>query len=141
MTDASHTASSPIAVARRAALSLGFAAVAGLAAAAVARAEAGGIKITALYGNPKNPEEFEKYYAGTHMPLVYDVKEIKRSELALGIPGPDGKPPPFYRITELYFDSAEQLKQAAETAQWKKVVEDVPKFASGGVTILLSKIA
>jgi hypothetical protein len=56
-------------------LSLGFAAVVGLAAAALARAEAGGIKITALYGNPKNPEEFEKYYAGTHMPLVYDVKE------------------------------------------------------------------
>jgi hypothetical protein len=55
------------------------------------------------------------------MPLVYDVKEIKRSELALGIPGPDGKPPPFYRITELYFDSAEQLKQAAETAQWKSL--------------------
>jgi uncharacterized protein (TIGR02118 family) len=73
---------------------------------------------------------FEKYYPGTHMPLVYDVKEIKRTELAVGIPGPDGKPPPSYRITELYFDSAEQLKQAAETTQWKKVVEDVPKFAS-----------
>ena len=121
MTDPNHTACSPIAVPRRAALSLGFAAVVGLAAAALARAEAGGIKVTALYGNPKNPEEFEKYYAGTHMPLVYDVKEIKRSELALGIPGPDGKPPPFYRITELYFDSAEQLKQAAETAQWKSL--------------------
>ena len=91
MTDPNHTACSPIAVPRRAALSLGFAAVVGLAAAAVARAEAGGIKITALYGNPKNPEEFEKYYAETHMPLVYDVKEIKRTELAVGIPGPDGK--------------------------------------------------
>jgi hypothetical protein len=45
------------------------------------------------------------------MPLVYDVKEIKRSELALGIPAPDGKPLPFYRITELYFDSAEQLER------------------------------
>jgi uncharacterized protein (TIGR02118 family) len=141
MTDTKGTARSPIAVPRRAALSLGFAAVAGLAAAAVARAETGGIKITALYGPPKNPEQFEKYYTGTHMPLVYDVKEIKRTELAMGIPGPDGKPPPFYRITELYFDSAEQLTQAAETAQWKKVVDDVPNFASGGVTILLSKIA
>jgi uncharacterized protein (TIGR02118 family) len=129
-----------MAVPRRAALSLGFAAVAGLAAAAVARAEAGGIKITALYGAPKDPEEFEKYYSGTHMPLVYAVKEIKRTELAVGIPGPDGKAPPFYRITELYFDSAEQLKQAAATEQWKKVIEDVPKFASGGVTILLSKV-
>jgi uncharacterized protein (TIGR02118 family) len=83
-------------------LSLGFAAVAGLAATAVAQAEAGGINITALYGNPKNPEEFEKYYTGTHMPLVYEVKEIRRTELAVGIPGPDGKPPPFYRITELF---------------------------------------
>ena len=32
-----------------------------------------------------HPEKFEKYYAGTHMPLVYDVKEIKRTELAVGI--------------------------------------------------------
>jgi hypothetical protein len=88
MTDTKGTARSPIAVPRRAALSLGFAAVAGLAAAAVARAETGGIKITALYGPPKNPEQFEKYYTGTHMPLVYTS----------GIPGPDGKPPPFYRF-------------------------------------------
>jgi uncharacterized protein (TIGR02118 family) len=139
MADTQYTAA--LAVPRRAALSLGFAAVAGFAATAVARAEAGGIKITALYGAPKDPEQFEKYYSETHMPLVYGVKEMKRAELAVGIPGPDGKAAPYYRITELYFDSAEQLKQAAETEQWKKVIEDVPKFASGGVTILLSKIA
>jgi uncharacterized protein (TIGR02118 family) len=51
-----------------------------------------------------------------------------------------GGPPPFYRITELWFDSPEQLQQAAGTPLWKKIVEDVPNFASGGATILLSKI-
>ena len=86
MTDPNHTACSPIAVPRRAALSLGFAAVVGLAAAAVARAEAGGIKITALYGNPKNPEEFEKYYAGTHMPLVYDPVPMANPHLSIASP-------------------------------------------------------
>ena len=29
------------------------------------------VKITALYGMPKDPEAFEKYYAETHMPMVY----------------------------------------------------------------------
>ena len=92
MTDPNHTACSPIAVPRRAALSLGFAAVVGLAAAAVARAEAGGIKITALYGNPKNPEEFEKYYAGTHMPLVYEVRRLSGVSWQWEFPVPMANP-------------------------------------------------
>ena len=106
-------------VPRRTALSLGIAAIVGMAAPSVAHAEGagGGIKITVLYGAPKDPARFEKYYAETHMPMVYAVKEIKRTELATGLPGPGGSPPPFYRITELWFDSAEQLEQVAGTAQ------------------------
>jgi uncharacterized protein (TIGR02118 family) len=129
-------------VPRRTALSLGIAAIAGMAAPWVAHAEGagGGIKVTVLYGAPKDPAQFEKYYAETHMPMVYAVNEIKRTELATGLPGPGGSPPPFYRITELWFDSAEQLKQVAGTAQWKKIVDDVPNFASGGATVLISKI-
>ena len=72
------------------------------------------------------------------MPMVYAA--VKRTELAKGIPGPGGSRPPFYRITELYFDSAEQLQQITATPEWKKIVEDVPNFASGGATVLLSKI-
>jgi uncharacterized protein (TIGR02118 family) len=72
------------------------------------------------------------------MPMVYAV--VKRTELAMGIPGPNGAPPPFYRITELYFDSAEQLQQITATPDWKKIVDDVPNFASGGATVLISKI-
>jgi uncharacterized protein (TIGR02118 family) len=129
-------------VPRRTALSLGIAAIVGMAAPSKAHAEGAGgeIKITVLYGAPKDPAQFEKYYAETHMPMVYAVNEIKRTELATGLPGPGGSPPPFYRITELWFDSAEQLKQVAGTAQWKKIVDDVPNFASGGATVLISKI-
>jgi uncharacterized protein (TIGR02118 family) len=124
---------------RRAALSLGLAAMAGVTASLVTQAEGapGGIKIAVLYGEPKDPAQFEKYYAETHMPMVFAA--VKRTELAKGIPGPGGSAP-FYRITELWFDSAEQLQQIAATPEWKKIVEDVPNFASGGATVLISKI-
>jgi uncharacterized protein (TIGR02118 family) len=133
---------SPIAVPRRAALVLGLTATAGLAAGVDARAEssAGGVKLTVLYGAPKDPAEFEKYYLEKHMPIASAVKDIKRVELAKGLPSPDGKPPAFYRITELWFDSPELFQQVTATPQWKAVVADVPNFASGGATVLVSKI-
>jgi uncharacterized protein (TIGR02118 family) len=129
-------------VPRRTALSLGIAAIAGLAATSVTQAEGtpGGIKLTVLYGAPKDPAQFEKYYAETHMPMIYAIKEVKRPEIATGLPGPGGSPPPFYRIFELWFDSAEQFQQVTATPQWKKIVEDVPNYASGGATVLISKI-
>ncbi len=133
---------SPIEVPRRSALSLGLAAVAGMAGGSFSHAAGadGGIKITVLYGAPKDPAQFEKYYAETHMPMVYAVKEIKRTEVAMGLPGPGDAPPPFYRIFEAWFDSPEHLKQVTGTAQWKKIEDDVPNFASGGATVLISKI-
>jgi len=135
-------ARSLIEVPRRSALSLGLAAVAGMAGASFSHAAGadGGIKITVLYGAPKDPAQFEKYYAETHMPMVYAVKEIKRTEVAMGLPGPGDAPPPFYRIFEAWFDSPEHLKQVTGTAQWKKIEDDVPNFASGGATVLISKI-
>jgi hypothetical protein len=86
---------SPIAVLRRAALVLGLTAAAGLAGVdARAESAAGGIKLTVLYGAPKDPAEFEKYYLEKHMPIASAVKDIKRVELAKGLPSPDGKPQP-----------------------------------------------
>jgi uncharacterized protein (TIGR02118 family) len=124
---------------RRTALALGLAAAAGLVAGSESRAAGGGLKITVLYGAPKDPAAFEKYYAQSHMPLVYAEKGIQKIELALAVPGPGG-PAPFYRITELWFESAEKMQEVTSTASWKKIVEDVPNFASGGATILIAKV-
>jgi uncharacterized protein (TIGR02118 family) len=124
---------------RRTALTLGLAAVAGLVAGSESRAAGGGLKITVLYGAPKDPAAFEKHYAQTHMPMVYAEKGIQKIELALGVPGPGGAPP-FYRITELWFESAEKMQEVTSTASWKKIVEDVPNFATGGATVLIAKV-
>jgi uncharacterized protein (TIGR02118 family) len=127
---------------RRKAMGLGLAAASALVMGTGSSAEAArkGIKITVLYGAPKDPAAFEKYYAGTHMPMVYKVKGIKRVELGKALPPPDGKPPAFYRITELWFSSPEKMQKVTGTPAWKKIIDDVPNFASGGATVLVSQL-
>jgi uncharacterized protein (TIGR02118 family) len=130
------------AIPRRTGLTLGLAAAGGVLLATSGRAAdgKGAVKVTALYNAPKDPAAFEAYYAGTHMPMVYAVKGLARVELAKPLPGPGGKPPAFYRITELWFDSMASMQEITSRPEWKKVVEDVPNFATGGATVLVSAI-
>jgi uncharacterized protein (TIGR02118 family) len=101
---------------------------------------AGGIKITVLYGHPKNPDDFEKYYFGTHMPLVIAAKGGKRTETSKCPPAADGSPAPYYRIFEIWFDSQADMSAITGTPEWKNVVADVPNFATGGITRVVSKL-
>ena len=100
----------------------------------------GGLKITVLYGHPKSPEDFEKYYFGTHMPLVTAAKGGKRTETSKSAPAADGSPAPCYRIFEIWFDSRAEMTAITSTPEWKKVVADVPNFATGGLTRVVSKL-
>ena len=99
------------------------------------------LKITVLYSQPQNSEEFDKYYYAKHMPMVYAVKEIKKVEIARPGPGPSGSPPPYYLVTELWFESPEIFKSVAATPAWKAIADDVANFAPPGkVTILVSAV-
>jgi uncharacterized protein (TIGR02118 family) len=73
---------------------------------------AGEMKITVLYHQPKSPEEFDKYYFGKHMPMVYAVKELKKVEVARPMPGSTGAPSPYHIVTELWFDSPDAILRA-----------------------------
>jgi len=117
----------------------------GLAAASLSAAAAeqpkGGVKLMVLYGQPPNPEQFEKYYLDVHMPLVAAIKGARRMEAAKCLPQADGSPPAYYRIFEMWFDSAEQMAAVFDTPEGKKVRADVPNFASGTtVTRVVSKL-
>jgi uncharacterized protein (TIGR02118 family) len=100
----------------------------------------GGIKVTVLYGHPKSPDDFEKYYFETHMPMVHAAKGGKRSETSKCPPAADGTPGPFYRMFEIWFDSQADMAAITATPEWKKVVADVPNFATGGITRVISQL-
>ena len=91
----------------------------------------GGIKSTVLYGHPPKPDEFEKYYLGVHMPLVYAMKGARRTEAAKCLPQADGSPSAFYRIFEAWFDSPEHMAAVFATPEGMKVRADLPNFTQG----------
>jgi uncharacterized protein (TIGR02118 family) len=55
----------------------------------------GGVKLTVLYGPPKDLAAFEAHYQAKHIPLVAAVRGIRRIETAQGVALPDGSPPAF----------------------------------------------
>lgn len=98
------------------------------------------LKLSVLYGHPADPAAFEAYYRDQHLPLAAATPGLGRTEASIGLPGPDGTAPPFHRLFEAWFDGPEHLARVATTPQWQAVVADLPNFASGGVTVLLSRI-
>jgi len=98
------------------------------------------VKLTVLYGQPKDAAAFEKYYAQSHMPLAQKVQGVRRVELAKVTGTPDGKPSQFYRTAELYFDDGKHLHAVMATEAMQKTVADLANFATGGVTVLVCEV-
>lgn len=101
---------------------------------------AGGVKLTVLYGPPKDPAAFEAHYLARHIPLVAAVKGIRRIETAKGQPLPDGSAPAFYRIFEAWFDTSEAFAAITASAEWAQVRADTARIAPDGVTRLISRV-
>jgi len=87
-----------------------------------------------LYNAPKDPAAFEKYYADTHLPLL--AKYAKEIAFTHGVLVKFDPNSPYYRKAELTFASMDALKKGTSTAGFKLVADDLPRFASGGFTVL-----
>ncbi|MGN6388083.1 MAG: EthD family reductase [Burkholderiaceae bacterium] len=96
-------------------------------------------KLTVLYGHPADPAAFEKYYLGTHLPLAGKIQGIRRTEFTKVSGAADGGKPAFYRIAELWFDSPEHMQKVMSTPEAAATLADIPNFATGGVTTLVSQ--
>jgi uncharacterized protein (TIGR02118 family) len=97
--------------------------------------------LTVLYNQPQDTAAFEQYYRTTHLPLVVaNQKEIRftRADLTKFIRTVDGKKPTYYRQAELYFNSLDELKRGITSPGFKKVVDDLSKFATGGLTGMIA---
>ena len=98
------------------------------------------MKVTVLYGQPTNPDEYEKYYRDTHLPLVAKMKDVARAELTKFVAGPDGGKPAFYRMAELYFTTQAQMGQTLGSPEGQAAVADLANFATGGVTMVIGSV-
>jgi uncharacterized protein (TIGR02118 family) len=94
------------------------------------------MKLTVLFGQPADPEQFESYYARVHLPLAAKMPGVSRLELTKFTPGAGGAQPPYYRMAEIYFASEEQMHKTLRSAEGRAAAADIPNFASGGATFL-----
>jgi uncharacterized protein (TIGR02118 family) len=98
------------------------------------------VKLSVLYGPPDDPAAFEDYYAGTHLPLAAKVPNVARFEASLVIGTPDGSPIPYHRIAELWFEDADVMAASMGSDAGLAATGDIPNFATGGVTVVISEI-
>ena len=96
------------------------------------------IKLTVLYGHPDDPGGVRA--ALRRGPRATRREDAEPAPLREGARRrhPDGSPPPYYRVVELYFDSEEELQASRATPEGRAPGEDVPNYATGGATVLIA---
>ena len=98
------------------------------------------IRLLVLYGHPKDPAAFDKYYQEVHIPLAKRMQGLKKWTIGKVLGTPDGQPSPYYYIAELYMESRADFEKLLASPEGQAAVADVPNYATGGVTFLYSEV-
>jgi uncharacterized protein (TIGR02118 family) len=95
------------------------------------------IRIVSLHGFPDDPDLYQRYYRDVHLPLVQRIPGVRNIRFGQALKALDGARPLYYLVSDVYFDDMAALEAALASPEMDQAIADVPKFASGGVTIML----
>ncbi|MBX5475599.1 MAG: EthD family reductase [Clostridia bacterium] len=98
------------------------------------------VKLVVMFKRPEDPEEFERLYRETHLPLARQMPGLRRMELSrfTGVPG--GGDPPYYRMAELYFDSMDALNASMASEPSREAAKNLMSFAKGIVSMSIAEV-
>jgi len=92
------------------------------------------VRLLVLYNKPRDPAAFERYYREVHIPLAKKMPELKRCTISRHV-APVGGGDAYYLVAELDWDDLGAFGRAMQSPQGQATAQDVPKFATGGVTM------
>jgi len=98
------------------------------------------IRLLVLYGHPKDPAAFDKYYREKHIPIAKRLKGLKKWTIGKVEGTPGGEPSPYYYVADLYMESPEEFERMLASPEGQAAVADVPNYATGGVTFIYTEI-
>lgn len=98
------------------------------------------VRLLVLYGHPKDPDAFDRYYRDVHIGIARRMKGLRRWTIGKVQGTPDGQPGPYYYIADLFMESREEFERLLASPEGQAAVADVPNYASGGVTFLYTEI-
>jgi uncharacterized protein (TIGR02118 family) len=98
------------------------------------------VQMTVLYNKPADSKHFQEYYFATHAPIAKQMPGLLAYTVSDGaVTGPDGSAAPYELVAQLEFESADELAKALASPEGQAAVADLPKFATGGVSIVVFK--
>ncbi|MCF7764524.1 MAG: EthD family reductase [Verrucomicrobia bacterium] len=98
------------------------------------------IRLLVLYGHPKDPAAFDRYYDEIHIPLAKQLRGLKKWTIGKVTGTPDAQPSPYYYVADLYAESREAMDAILATPEGQAAVKDVPNYATGGVTFVYTEV-
>ena len=93
-------------------------------------------RLTVLYGHPRDPAEFDRYYNEVHIPIAKRMKGLKGWTIGKCESATPGEQPPYYMIVGLYAATRADLEAILASPEGQATIADVPNFATGGVTFM-----
>jgi uncharacterized protein (TIGR02118 family) len=97
-------------------------------------------KITVIYDNPTNPEDFEAAYDAEQLEAARQIPGHIRFEASKVWPKEDGSPTPAYRLIDLYYPDYDAASAAVTTPEAGAFFEAMARLSTGGVRVLFSDI-
>ena len=95
------------------------------------------VRLIALYSAPDDPVAFDAHYRDVHTPILRHYPKL--TDLRLTRPdGLGGRPPAFYLMAEMSFDSRAELDEAMASDAGRESGRDLRNFAQAGVTLLVA---
>jgi uncharacterized protein (TIGR02118 family) len=98
------------------------------------------LQLTVLYGQPKEPAAFDRYYQGTHIQTARKIPGLKGYITNKPALLSSQEPSPYYLIADLYFEDLAALQAALQSPEGLAAAGDLQNFATGGAQLLAGEV-
>lgn len=98
------------------------------------------VRLLVLYGHPKDPAVFDRYYKEKHIPIARRMKGLKKWTIGKVIQNAEGERSPYYLIADLYAENRAAFDEILASPEGQAAVADVPNYADGGATFIYTEI-
>ncbi len=95
------------------------------------------VRLIALYAPPDDPVAFDAHYRTTHAAIVRRYPRLRDLRLTR-LDGVGGRPPAFYLLAEMTFDTRADLEAALASDAGVESGRDLRNFAGAGVSLMIA---
>jgi len=96
-------------------------------------------KFVALYGQPDDRDNWDRYYVNVHLPLAAKLPGLKAQRAARVVSTADGSTSPYYLVGELVFDDMNALQAAVGSPEGQAASQDLAAMAPPGSLLLVAE--